>query len=187
MRSLNTIKLIKFFFVLFLVFFLIFFSNKPINASEYVMPYPPSFMPGNKFYRIRQITEMILEYLYFGNLAHYKYYRNLSDKYLIQAKTLFEYKQYQLALNSLEKSDEAFNKAGLSLFDARKEKKNISEQLKQINEEYSKHLEILDLLLKSQPEKITWLEEKKSEKTLEIKHLLNVAKKTRYNLLTLLK
>lgn len=72
--------------------------------AEYVLPYP-SFMPGNKLYKISKIVDYLKRFWYWGSIASIKYNLGLSDKYLVEAKILFEYKQYALALNSLKQSD----------------------------------------------------------------------------------
>ena len=108
--------------LLLLVFFL-YLSTSAYAGSTYVLPYP-SQMPGNKFYTINQVIEKVSYFWYFGNFGKSYYYQRLSDKYLVQAKTLFEYKQYLLAYKSLLKSNQYFEKI-LSLFAFRKKKEKI--------------------------------------------------------------
>ena len=66
--------------------------------SQYVLPYP-SAMPGSFLYKLNLVQEEILRYWYFGDFGQFKYNLGLSDKYLVEAKTLFEYKQYLLAIS----------------------------------------------------------------------------------------
>lgn len=90
--------------VLGLMFFLIY---TPVFAS-YVLPYP-SYMPGHTLYRISRTVDELKRWWYWGKIASAKYHLALSDKYLVEAKTLFEYKQYLLALDALARSDYQFS------------------------------------------------------------------------------
>src|SRR5690242_19345931 len=89
---------------LFLLFFFI-----PIFCvhAEYILPYPGP-MPGNKLHKIVQIVDKFQYYWSWGNIARANYFMDLSDKYLVEAKTLFEYKQYLLGVESLKRSDAAW-------------------------------------------------------------------------------
>ena len=107
--------------LLLLVFFL-YLSTSAYAGSTYVLPYP-SQMPGNKFYTINQVIEKYLTFWYFGNFGKSYYYQRLSDKYLVQVKTLFEYKQYLLAYKSLLKSNQYFEKIYPYLLSAKKGRK----------------------------------------------------------------
>ncbi len=71
--------------------------------AEYVLPYP-SAMPGNKLYRVSRLMDTFKRYWHFGTLGQIKYRMQLADKYLVEAKTLFEYKQYSLANDALIRS-----------------------------------------------------------------------------------
>src|SRR5438876_8559854 len=91
--------------------------------ADYVLPYP-SFMPGNKFYKISKIIETFEKWWYWGSIGQTKYNMQLADKYLVEAKTLFEYKQYFLALKALRQSDAYISKVPLFINQARNEKKD---------------------------------------------------------------
>ncbi len=90
--------------LLITIFFLI--VTFPAHA-DYVLPYP-SFMPGNKLYKVTRIIDTLKKYWYFGTIAQAKYHLALSDKYLVEAKTLMEYKQYLLGVDALVRSDNEF-------------------------------------------------------------------------------
>ena len=91
-----------------LLFLVTYFLVVPLaQAVDYVLPYP-SYMPGNPMYKIRQILERAQEYWYFGDMAKVKYHLKMADKYLVEAKTLFEYKQYLLAVDALQRSNQQF-------------------------------------------------------------------------------
>src|SRR3989338_9208325 len=90
-----------------LIFLYVFLFSPIVSAAEYILPYP-SIMPGNRLYSLLQLKDAFMNFWYFGDMAKVKYNLALSDRYLIEAKTLFEYKQYKLATNSLKKSTEHY-------------------------------------------------------------------------------
>lgn len=128
-------------------------------SSDYVLPYP-SFMPGSPFYRINLLKNEILKFWYFGNFGEFKYSLKLSDKYLVEAKTLFEYKQYLLAVNALEKSDFHFAETQEFLLKAQNENKNIEQNLLILESAKEKHIEILKKLQSEIPRTFLWEPEK---------------------------
>ena len=124
--------------------------------AEYVLPYP-SFMPGNKLYRVTRIVDKLKNYWYFGTIAQAKYHLGLSDKYLVEAKTLFEYKQYLLAVDALGRSDDEFRKVSKNPAAAQK------------------HIEVLTQLLSLVPDTFTWTPEKSEATRLPLKDLLEAS------------
>lgn len=149
---------------LYVLLFLLIFSIFPYSIvyadSDYVLPYP-SFMPGNKVYKIHLLTEKIEKYWYFGNFGQFSYNLKLTDKYLVEAKTLFEYKQYLLGLEALEKSDSFFRKTLPFLILAKKEGKNINNKEKIFKSAALKHVETLHFIKQQLPENFNWQPEKK--------------------------
>lgn len=145
-----------------------------VYASDYVLPYP-SYMPGHKLYRIHQIWEKFQEYWHFGDLAKFKYHRQMADKYLVEAKTLFEYHQYYLATKALEKSSSHFQKTALFLSKAAEEGKDISQKKAILLSAAAKHREILEELSDDLPEEFFWQEEKKEGERLGIRKQLEKA------------
>src|SRR3989344_2434627 len=85
------------------IFLLVFVLVSRVEAA-YVLPYP-SYMPGNKLYTFSRFFDEVGRIWNFGSIASTKYALHLSDKYLVEAKTLFEYQQYLLALDALQRSD----------------------------------------------------------------------------------
>ena len=126
----------------------------PIRA-EYVLPYP-SYMPGNKMYWISRRIDEISILWYWGNLTRIKYYQKLADKYLVEAKTLFEYKQYLLAQNALSRSDGAFAEIPSYLENAKKEGIDIKELKTRIGDAASEHETILQRLSVELPNDYVW-------------------------------
>lgn len=159
----------KFFrFLILAVFFLIFFKAPVFAQSSYVLPYPSS-MPGSLFYKIHLIYESLSKYWYFGNFGQFAYNLKESDKYLVEAKTLFEYKQYLLGTKSLEKSDLYFINALPYLIKAKAEHKDISKEKILLGEDSLKQIEVLTELERDVPESFTWSPEKSKPTDLFLK------------------
>jgi hypothetical protein len=119
-------------------------------------------MPGNKVYKLNLIKEKLEKYFYFGNFSEFSYNLKYSDKYLVEAKTLFEYKQFLLGESALKKSDNYFKNLQLNLDKAKSERKNISQKKEILKEASLKHIEVLNELKKEVPEKFNWQPEKVS-------------------------
>lgn len=149
------------------VIFLFFIRTITLASSSYVLPYP-SYMPGSTFYKAHLFIEYVSKYLYFGNFSQFEHNRKYSDKYLIEAKTLFEYGQFLLAIKALEKSDFYFSKETYFLTSAAKENKNINNKRKLLAQESDKHIEVLEEIRKRIPEKFTWQPEKSPSAQLNI-------------------
>ncbi len=146
------------------LFLLIFFSNISLAESNYVLPYP-SGMPGSKLYTIKLIWEKISKFWYFGDLGQFKYNLKYSDKYLVEAKTLFEYRQYLLGISALKKSDSYFLKT-IHYIKA-DQKKDISHNKLFLKEAEIKHREVLRSL-EEIPKTFNWEPEKSSSIFLDL-------------------
>jgi len=163
----------KFFRLLILVFFIsVFFKTIVFAQSNYVLPYPPN-MPGSLSYKIHLIYENVSRYWYFGNFGQFDYNLKLSDKYLVEAKTLFEYKQYLLGYKALKKSDQYFINILPNLVKAEKDGKNIVQKKAILNEASQKHIELLDKMEKSVPSTFIWQPEKSTPTTLDLKKTID--------------
>ena len=155
----------KFFFIVFFVF--LFISNNSIAfaTSSYVLPYP-SAMPGSVFYKLNLIQEDILKFWYFGDFGQFKYNLSQSDKYLVEAKTLFDYKQYLLAHQALQKSDNYFKKIKPNLLSAKSNSKTTADKEKLLREAAGKHIEELGKLKITLPPTFEWRPEKQQPRIL---------------------
>lgn len=155
--------------VLFLVLFCFtLYCSSAFASSSYVLPYP-SVMPGSKFYKLRVVFELIEKYWYFGNLSQFKYNLSLSDRYLVEAKTLFEYNQFLLADNALKKSDKYFVNASLSINKAENNDENVNDIKKIFVSASQKHREVLSALENELPDVYNWTPEKGNASKLEIR------------------
>jgi len=148
-----------------LVFLL--FPGHAWAVSSYVLPYP-SAMPGSVFYKLNLIQEELLKYWYFGDFGQYKYNLQQSDKYLVEAKTLFEYKQYFLGVNALNKSNKFFSEIFPTLIQAKANNKNIAEKQQEYDDARSKHIEVLRKMRNDVPEKFEWKPEKQKVTVLDL-------------------
>lgn len=142
--------------------------------STYVLPYP-SVMPGGIGYKIYTVWENFLRYWYFGNFGQFNYDLKESDKFLVEAKTLFEYKQYLLGFAALEKSDADFLQVKPHLLAAGREGKNISEKRMLLHEAALKHIEVLTVLQTQVPETFLWQPEKSAATLLNLKRAIQQA------------
>jgi hypothetical protein len=157
---------------------LVFFLLTIKVQAEYVLPYP-SYMPGNKLYTISRITDRLQEYWHWGNIAKSNYFLSQSDKKLVEAKTLFEYKQYLLAVDALKRSDDAFQKVPPFLESAFRNGEDIQERVKNFHEASNEHEEVLKKLIIEVPAEFTWTPEKTDATTLKINDLLETAENIR--------
>lgn len=142
-----------------------------IVRAEYVLPYP-SYMPGNKLYMISRLVDRAKQIFYFGNISSFKYHLALADKYLIEAKTLFEYKQYLLAVDALGRSDVHFRQLPAYLRSAEREKKDIGALSVLVQEAAQAHVHILASLKDLLPSEFVWRPEKAAEIVIPIGDML---------------
>src|SRR3990167_9947227 len=150
---------------LFAVF--IFFAPQSFAESSYVLPYP-SAMPGSILYKFGLVREALMKYWYFGDFGEFKYNLSQSDKYLVEAKTLFDYKQYLLAFQDLQKSDKYLKKIEPAILSAKKNGKNTTDKKKLLKEAAEKHIEELLKLKQNLPQTFKWRPEKQQGRTLNL-------------------
>jgi hypothetical protein len=153
------------------IFFIISILLLPVSISaqsDYVLPYP-SAMPGNKIHQVNKVIEVFNQYWSFGTIAGFKNSLKYSDKYLVEAKILFEYKQYLLAQQALQKSDFYFEESRNFLSTAQNEGKAISEKEVILSNAAAKHREVLEDLYEIIPEKFTWTPEDDNATYLDLK------------------
>lgn len=125
-------------------------------------------MPGSKFYNISVFIDEIKKYWYFGDFGKYKYNLSQSDKYLVEAKILFDYKQYLLGYEALKKSDNYFLKIELGVSLAKRNGKNTIDKEKLLKEAASKYIEELERLRENLPPIFEWRPEKQEPQILNL-------------------
>jgi len=161
-------------FFLSVFLFLIFFKTSVFAQSSYVLPYP-SGMPGSLSYKIHQVYENISKYWYFGDFGQFEYNLKMADKYLVEVKTLFEYKQYLLGYKALKKSDYYFVNILPSLLRAEKNGKNTRQKEIIFNKASQKHIEVLRNMANSVPATFIWEPERTTPTTLNLKEALSMS------------
>jgi hypothetical protein len=172
----------KYYFFVTAVTLLVFFSPQKIFAqSNYVLPYP-STMPGTIWYKVHLVIEEIEKYWYFGNFAQFEYNLKESDKYLVEAETLFEYKQYLLGYKALKKSDQYFIQAPKYIQKAEKEQKNTEGKQKELQAAAEKHKEVLKKTMNDLPESMTWRPEKEAPTKLPLRKAIQDSIQLRNNI-----
>ena len=160
-------------------FFLFTFSHKAYAESSYVLPYP-GIMPGNKLYVPNQRLQTVQGHLAFGDFSQFKYNLERSDQALVEAKTLFEYDQYPLALAALNRSNFYFKKIYPSLLTAQKNGKKVSDKKDIYEQARLKHLEVLQDIKLDLPEVFIWRAEKKPPMTLQLGNAIEQSTKLRH-------
>lgn len=170
--------------IFYLLIMVLTFSARSVMA-EYALPYP-SFMPGHKLYGVSRLLDRLKEYWHWGNIARVKYHLGLSDKYLVEAKTLFEYKQYLLATGALNRSNEHFQMVVPYLEKALNEGKD-TRNLEQIVEEAaSMHLQALSRIKQDVPSEAQWKPEKSEPVNLQLHDMIFEAMSHRVKVATYL-
>ena len=155
-----------------------FLSRMNAVRADYVLPYPSS-MPGNFFYKISRVVDQAKSYWHWGAIASIKYHLGLSDKYLVEAKTLFEYKQYLLASNALIRSDQQLADIPNLLQQGGKNGEDMSQQRQIIHEAMSAHMAVIATLKTEVPKEFIWKPEKISETQINIDDILTASYKIR--------
>lgn len=162
----------RFFGIAIFLSFFLFVSSKAIAQSSYVLPYP-SNMPGNMSYNIHLIYESISRFWHLGDFGQFSYSLKMSDKYLVEAKTLFEYKQYLLGYKALKKSDKYFTDILPNLIKAKKNGKSIFQKKSVLNQASKKHVEALNKMRVDTPNAFDWQPEKSAPTTLNLKQAID--------------
>lgn len=132
-------------------------------------------MPGNKLYRISRMLDKVGGIWNWGTIAQAKYHLGLSDKYLVEAKTLFEYQQYLLAQDALKRSDLEIQRVGPSLIKAREEGKDVTALNNIFISALSKHQEELRIVKEAVPSEFVWRPEKSMPTSLPLGALIDAS------------
>ncbi len=164
-KILKILLVILFFFIFILLNSQVFAASA--EKSNYVLPYP-GMMPGNKLYRIYEIYDLLRKYYSFGDFSQFKYNLSMADKYLVEAKTLFEYKQYLLGYKALKNSDSYFKKVKPTLDSAHYHGKEVTDKSTLLKQAANKHTEELSKMRRDLPESFEWKPEKSTSTGLEL-------------------
>lgn len=161
----------------------IIFLSFPISIkADYVLPYP-SYMPGHKLYKPSRMLDEFKKWWYFGTIAQFKYHLNLADKYLVEAKTLFEYKQYLLAVDALKRSNSQFQFVPSFIQKTISKGKDMPNLRFTEREAVKEHIKVLEKLRGELPKEFLWSPEREKPTKLELHIILDEAILIRKNLL----
>jgi|SRR3990167_6165225 len=163
------------FVILFIALLLYFVPTTTAFAqSDYVLPYPGA-MPGNRLYTISKIVDYIQSWWSFGNLSQFTYQLSMADKKLVEAKTLFEYKQYLLASDGLARYQSHLKNAAFFLKKAEDEGKNVSQKRALFFSAIQKHEEVLGKIKNATPAVFIWEPERNTPTTIEMHNMIDKA------------
>jgi hypothetical protein len=126
-------------------------------------------------YRVSRVLDRFKFYWFWGNIAQIKYHLALSDKYLIEAKTLMEYKQFLLGADALRRSDKEFVQLPMYIKGAKNERVDVSELQRLITAAADKHVKVLTDLLVSTPAQFTWTPEKSAPTELPLSNMIKTS------------
>lgn len=164
------------FYVLIIVYWAFF---QPLNVyASYMLPYP-SAMPGNKIYTVSRVLDSLKKYWYFGDIAQTKYHMELADKYLVEAKTLFEYQQYLLGMDALLRSDFHFGQLKERIRKVRSNGKNPKDLEALVTGASDTHIALLNTLQLVTPKEFTWNPEHGNASYIPIHELFSESKNIR--------
>ena len=172
-------RVFRFFFIIILF---LLFPHISFAQSNYVLPYP-STMPGSFAYKLHLVYVNFSRYWYFGDFGHFKYNLKMADKYLVEAKTLFEYRQYLLGYKALQKSDQYFVNILPNLQRAEKNGKDTFQKRIILKEASEKHIEILSKMQINSPDVFNWQPEKSLPTVINIKKTIENSINLRKNYL----
>jgi predicted nucleic acid-binding Zn-ribbon protein len=136
-------------------------------------------MPGHKLYRVMRLFDDAKRYWYWGSLSSYRYNLGQSDKALVEAKTLFEYRQYLLAVHALERSNRSLQRVPDFLRQAKDKGKNIEKYIQEFGNAMDEHKRLITAIKQDTPEKFTWAPEKNTPQVLSIRQALFESEKIR--------
>lgn len=148
-------------------------TSQPVTAG-YVLPYP-SYMPSHRLYRFSRWLDSAKALWYWGSIASFKYHLALSDKYLVEAKTLFEYGQYLLAVDALKRSTEQIRSVPEFIQKANSDGKDTKQLRLVLSEAMITHIQALEGVKLLIPTEFLWQPEKQGSTRLPLVQLLNEA------------
>jgi len=157
-----------------IVTFFFFFQQPSFAESDYILPYP-SLMPGHRFYKILEIIDWIRGAWSFGSFAQFTNRLSLADRKLVEAKTLFEYKQYLLATDAISFYKRHLCKAADALKRAKREGKNITEKKKLFVAATLTHKQVLERTKEEHPPEVVWKPERGEHKIIAIGQVIERA------------
>lgn len=149
--------------LLFVILILFLFSSKSVFAQtaslsgnikhvEYDLPYP-GILPDSPLYFLKVVRDNLLGFVITEPLKKADYDLLMADKRLTSASALIDKKNYPLAITTLSKAGNYFDKAIQNAATAKGEGKDASEILNKLWVSSQKHQEIIyNMVLKTKGE-----------------------------------
>jgi hypothetical protein len=137
-------------------------------AADYNLPVKP-ILPGHPLYRISRNLDRVRSWFLWGDIAKATYRLTLADKYLAEAKTLFELKQFPFAVDALERSNLEFERIPGFLENDVRDGRDIGAMRDKVKASSRAHVTILDALEPMVPEVYVWTEDDGEPIQLEIR------------------
>jgi hypothetical protein len=101
-------------------------------------------------------------------VSQLKVHRSLSDKYFVESKILFEYKQYSLAVNALVRSNIELERLPRIFEAVIKEKKEIHRIFTETKEDMTVQIQLLQQMKEIFPIQYSWEPENQQASVLKI-------------------
>lgn len=152
----------------------IFLSSVSQVRAEYVLPYP-SAMPGSAFYKFSLFVDTLQSFWNWGSIAQFRYNLGQADKYLVQSKTLFEYKQYLLGHEGLKTYINYIQTIQPIILKAYSEGKDVRPTISLYSDALKTHIKLLELVKEQVPQQFTWTPEREEETVLAMHTLIDEA------------
>lgn len=120
-------------------------SSSSIKHVEYELPYP-GILPDSPLYFLKAIRDNVFAFFVSDPLKKAEYNLLMADKRLASSKSLVDYKKYDLAITTLSKSGNYFDKAIQQAAELRRQGKNADTTLDKLLTASQKHQEVIFLM-----------------------------------------
>lgn len=148
----NAMKKIAIFFIFLLFFFLFPQKSLAQNSSpsalpkpavvEYYLPYA-GILPDNTLYFLKAFRDNLIGFLISDPLKKADYNLLMADKRLVSAHALIDKKKYELAITTLSKAENYFEKSVKLVGDAKKQGRDASQLIDKLLIASQKHQEVI--------------------------------------------
>lgn len=117
-------------------------SSSQVRHVEYDLPYP-GILPDSPLYFLKAVRDNFLAFFISDPLKKADYDLLMADKRLASSKILIDFKKYDLAVTTLSKSGNYFDKAIQEAAQAKRQGKNADSILDKLWTASQKHQEII--------------------------------------------
>lgn len=117
-------------------------SSSQVKHVEYELPYP-GILPDSPLYFLKAVRDNLLAFFITDPLKKADYDLLMADKRLGSSKSLLDFKKYDLAVTTLSKSGNYFDKAIQEAAEAKRQGKNTDNILDKLWSASQKHQEVI--------------------------------------------